>query len=117
MSITVTWSAMLEYADEPSVRRRTTQILAVCDPPPELAAATVLKWWFEADEPKGWGSNWDEEVGADETSATAHVVIHEPSEFAGCYEVRIERVLQAHGYHTAPDMAAEIMAALAKEPA
>lgn len=117
MSLTIIWSAVLDGSQCPSVQRKTTQILSVLDPSPEDAAATALKWWLEEDEPKGWNTNWDAEIGESETEVTGYVVIHEPPEAAGCYSVHLERVLQARGYLADPSDQAHVMSVLAESEA
>lgn len=103
----IVWSAVLLEADAPCVTRRTTQILSVFSPEPQDAAATVLKWWLEEDNVDILGTNWDSEAG-DATLLNGHVVIHDPAELAGVYEVEVERVIQARGYEADEHHAKEI---------
>lgn len=101
MAVTIIWSAVHDRSYEACVVRRTTQILSLSKPDPQDAAATALKWWFEEDAPTdGYANNWDCEIGADETEASAHVVIHEPADMAGVFEVHLERTIVARGYQT-----------------
>lgn len=117
MALTIVWSAVLQNSHEPCVKRRTTQILSLLDPEPQEAAATALKWWLEEDEPRGWISNWDAEIGDGETEAHAYVVIHEPPEAAGCYDVQLERALTASGYPANPSDSKHVLAVLADSEA
>lgn len=109
----ITWSAVIEGRDAPCVVRHTTDILSVIPPPGDAAAATALKWWLE-DIADGWSrvSNWDAQIGDDETEATAHVMIHEPAELAGLYEVHAERKITARGYTAEPGEHQDVVAML-----
>lgn len=107
MPIEIIWSAVIGDADAPSVNRRETQILSITPPEPAEAAATALKWWLEDSPDQGWSTNWQNEAG-DEPELKATVVIHEPPEFAGCYDVEVERVLQASGSPAAEDDAQRV---------
>lgn len=109
---TIVWSAVLADADAPCVKRRTTQILSVLPPTPEDAAATALKWWMEEDDLHGFGTNWYVEAD-DLTEMSALVVIHEPADFAGVYEVHLERKIEARGYTAEASDAANAMAVVA----
>lgn len=116
MAIEIIWSAVLQKADAPSVTRRTTQLLSLLPPEPAEAAATALKWWLEDHDPDQMGTNWEAEAG-DENKVTGIVVIHDPPEFAGCYDVEIERVLQASGSTAADDDAQRVRDLLAEHEA
>ena len=92
-TLKIVWSAVLDGSGTLCVNRRETQIVTDCDPSPADAAATVLKWWLEDDEPAGWVTNWEHEIDAND--GRCFVVIHQPPEFAGCYDVDLKRVIQA----------------------
>lgn len=104
MKTTITWSAVIEDCTAPCVERRTSTIHAIATPPGDVAAATVMQWWLE-DTPshRGFGvTNWEDHAGDDETEVTALVMIHEPAELAGLYEVHAERKITARGYTAEP---------------
>lgn len=101
MKITITWSAIFEDADEPTVTRCSTDFMTVLARPPQNLTATALKWWLEADaedaEPWSDFTNWDMHVESDD-EISAIVVIHEPPEMSGVFSVRAERKVTVQGY-------------------
>lgn len=94
----IVWSAVLTDVEEPCVTRRTTEIHSVMTLPPYDAAAQAFKWWLEDDDKRGFETNWVSYLGDDCNEVLAAVIIHEPSDMAGVYQVSVERVITAIGY-------------------
>lgn len=109
---TYVWSAVVQGEDKPVVKRRTTQVLSVLPLDPQDAAATVFKWWLENTADDTDSSNWDYEFGDPENTEVCHVVIHEPAEAAGCYEVHAERALTVRGYMAEESDAQRVLAVI-----
>lgn len=117
MSTTIIWSAVLADSEAACVSRQTTQIIAFAPPAPQDAAATALKWWLEEPMPhaSSW-NHWDAEFDEDTNEARAFVIIHEPADMAGVFEVELERPIVAKGYAAETDAAAKALAIVNREP-
>jgi hypothetical protein len=98
MPQTIVWSAVFTDVEEPCVTRRTTEIHSVIPLPPEDSAAQAFKWWLGEDRQGGFETNWESYLGNECDEVLAAVIIHEPADMAGVYEVRVERVTTARGY-------------------
>ena len=82
------------------------------------AAAIAIRWWLEdADPDQPSLTNWDSIIGDDEVCATAHVMIHEPAELTGLYEIHLERQITATGYVAEPDEHPDVVALLSAQTA
>lgn len=117
MSLTITWSAIIDGCDDPCVTRQTTSIHAVFTPDPPDAAAQALAWWLD-DTADGYRfeSNWNVEVGEHKSTAHAVVMIHEPASAAGLYAVELMRTIVGNGYSCGDGDRAEERAKLAATP-
>lgn len=102
MNTEIIWSACVEGHGDPEliVKRRNDTIVALAIPDGDNAAATVVRWWLDDEPENSWAgnSNWDENIGEDETEITVFVMVHEPASIAGMYEVHAERKVQTRGY-------------------
>lgn len=118
MNTTITWSALIEGSDALCVTRHTTTIYGIVTPPGDNAAAIAIRWWLEdADPDQPSLTNWDSIIGDDEVCATAHVMIHEPAELTGLYEIHLERQITATGYVAEPDEHPDVVALLSAQTA
>ena len=81
------------------------------DAPPEAAQRwdTILPPWAETDGESAVNAaveaffdveTWDEWFGLDESDTRVMVTVESPASIAGTYEVRLERVTQAHAKQT-----------------
>ena len=119
MTTQLIWSGVFEDAVAPFVSHHETMLYNVIEPAGDTAAAIALQWWLEdeCDEPYSSETNWQLEIGDDETTTRAHVMIHEPSHLAGLYLVECERKVVARGYADDPADAPDVAALLSAEPA
>lgn len=96
--IDVTWSAVLGIDSDAFMVRRECSLMPPWAEIPSNAtdvAAKAFRDWA-SDQTRVMGrTNWDEWYGDDGIYGDAVVIIHEPQNIAGKYEVCCERVIKA----------------------